>query len=1092
MSLLRVFAAYVVFGGAAFAQFESATVLGTIRDSAQSVIPGATATLQSTGTGVVMQQQTDTNGDFQFLNVRPGNYTIKVEKQGFATTAAEEFKVAVGTRQRVDLVLKVASVSETVTVTGAASALETDTSSRGHVMQSTEIVNLPLNGRSYADLALLAPGVRRSTLNITPDGGALRDASYNINGMRSSLNNFIIDGVDNNAYGTSNQGFSNQVVQLSPDAVQEFRIETNSFSAEYGRAGGGVINAAVKSGTNQFHGAAWNFLRNTNLNAVGFFKPRENRKPTLQQNQFGVTFGGPIRRDKMFFFADYEGYRRVRTALNLSTLPTMEQRNGIFGIPVANPLTGEVYMNGIIPQSAMTPFARKVLSELPAVNRSGIANNFESLPRQTDQNDKGDIRFDYYISSKVTFFFRYSHRLMTNFEPPAIPGPSGGNSNGNVRVLNYQAAYGLTYSISPRMMAEFRMGVSQTEGGKSPVFIGQPNATQTYGIPGLPTDPRFAGGLYAQSVGGYTQFGQQSSNPQFQNPYVINPKANFTYLAGRHSLKFGYEHQRLDTAIDDFNPKYGQDNYGSRFSVPVGMTSTNNLYNLADFMFGLRNRYALNNAVIVNYQQRMNFWYVQDDFKLNNKLTLNIGMRYEFATPQWERDNILSNFDPGTRTLLRAQSGSIYQRALVNPDKNNFAPRFGLAYNLTQKTVVRGGFGLSYVHFNRLGGENLLAYNLPGIIGVGVDQLPSQGRCAAGQSPANCFRPTQDGYPSNLLDPALTSTVTSRTNFIPSNTRTGYIMNWHFTVQRELARNLVLDVAYVGNRANKLVVLSDYNEARFNNAGENLTVNARRPVQGFGQIQIADPIGFSNYNAFQAKIERRFSRGFLFLNTFVWSKALDNASGHLETSGGDDSRISYTRRASYKGPSGYNQPFNNTMTLIWEIPFGKGKRFGNSMPVIADMVLGGWNISQTTTANSGLPINLIYSPVSRLQVGTIGNIRANVIGDPILADRPIKELYLDRNNVLEITSNNATVADPYGNVGRNVAVAPGYFATDMGIQKRFTVKEGMFVEFRGEMFNLFNRTNLLAPDSNRSSNTFGLINGSFPARQIQFALKLVF
>lgn len=961
-------------------------------------------------------------------------------------------------------------------------------------MQATQIVNLPLNGRSYADLALLAPGVRRSTLNVTPDGGSLRDASYNINGMRSALNNFIIDGVDNNAYGTSNQGFSNQVVQLSPDAVQEFRIETNNFSAEFGRAGGGVINATVKSGTNAFHGAAWDFLRNTDLNAVGFFKPRENRKPTLQQNQFGVAVGGPIKHDKLFFFADYEGYRRVRRALNLSTLPTMEQRQGVLGIPVFNPLTGESY-NGTIPLSAMTPFARKVLSELPAVNRPGTANNYESLPRQTDQNDKGDIRIDYYVNSKLSLFGRYSHRLANNFEPPAIPGPSGGNSNGFLRVLNYQAAFGATYVLSPKSVAEFRLGVSQTEGGKSPVFVGQPPASQTYGITGLPEDPRFAGGLYAQSVGGFTQFGQQSSNPQFQNPYVINPKFNFTRLQGRHSLKMGFEYQRLDTAIDDFNPKYGQDNYGSRFSIPVGVTSTNNLYNLADFMFGLRNRYALNNAVIVNYQQRMYFGYIQDDFKVSQKLTLNIGLRYEFATPQWERDGILSNFDPVNRKLIQAQKGgSIYDRSLVNPDRNNFAPRFGLAYNLTPKTVIRGGFGASYIHFNRLGGENLLAYNLPGIIGVGIDQLPSQGRCTASQAPLTCFRPTQDGYPTGLLNPALTSTLSSRTNFIPADTRTGYTMNWHFTIQRELGKNFVLDLAYVGNRSNKLVILSDYNEARFNNAGENLTVNARRPVTGFGQIQIAQPAGFSNYNALQAKIERRFSNGLLLLNTFVWSKALDNASGHLETSGGDDSRVSFTQRRSYKGVSGYNQPLNNTFTVVWDLPFGKGKRFGSGMPMLADLVLGGWNLSQTTTANSGLPVNLIYNAVSRLQVGTIGNIRANVVGNPVLSEsaRPIRELYLDRNAVQEVPNNTATVANPYGNVGRNVVVAPNYFGTDLGVQKRFKITEGVKIEFRSEFFNLFNKTNLLAPDSNRSSQTFGLINGTFPARQVQFALKLLF
>ncbi|HUQ93385.1 MAG TPA: TonB-dependent receptor [Bryobacteraceae bacterium] len=1094
MTIVRSLGAAIFFSALAFSQFDSATVLGTVRDSAQATIAGATVTLTNTATGVVTQQETDSNGDFQFVNVRPAPYVLKVEKTGFAAAAASPFTVTVGTRQRVDLTLQIASVSEAVTVSAAASQLETDTSARGHAMQATEIVNLPLNGRSYADLALLAPGVRRSTLNVTPDGGSLRDASYNINGMRSSLNNFLIDGLDNNAYGTSNQGFSNQVVQLSPDAVQEFRIDTTNFSAEFGRAGGGVINATVKSGSNQYHGAAWDFLRNTSLNAVGFFKPRENRKPTLQQNQFGATFGGPIKKDKMFFFADYEGYRRVRRALNLSTLPTVDQRSGNLGIPVANPLTGELFANGVIPQSAITPFARKVLGDLPAPNRAGLANNFESLPRQTDQNDKGDIRLDYYISNKLNFFFRYSHRLANNFEPPPIPGSSGGNSNGNIRVLSYQAAYGLTYALSARTVAEFRMAVSQTEGGKFPVFIGQPAASTAYGITGLPEDPRFAGGLYAQSVGGYAQFGQQSSNPQFQNPYVINPKGNLTQLMGRHSVKMGVEYQRLDTAIDDFNPKYGQDNYGSRFSVPAGTTSSNNLYNLADFMFGLRNRYALNNAVIVNYQQRMYFGYVQDDFKVNSKLTLNMGLRYEFATPQWERDNILTNYDPATNSLVQAKDGSLFDRSRVNPDRNNFAPRFGFAYNATPKTVVRGGFGVSYIHFNRLGGENLLAYNLPGIIGVGIDQIPSQGRCTANQAPLTCFRPTQDGYPSGLLSPAFANPLGIRTNYIPADTRTGYTMNWHFTVQREIVRNLVLDVAYVGNRSNKLVILSDYNEARFNNPGENLTINARRPVPGFGQIQIAQPAGFSNYNALQAKIERRFSKGFLLLNTFVWSKTIDNASGHLETSGGDDSRVSFTRRNSYKGPSGYNQPLNNTFTVIWEIPFGKGKRFGGSMPRIADHVIGGWNISQTTTANSGLPVNLVYSPVSRLQVGSIGNIRANIIGNPILPEsqRPIRELYLNRDTVQEILSNNATVADPYGNSGRNNVRAPGYFGTDMGVHKRFSVRESMFVEFRAEFFNLFNRTNLLAPDSNRSNPTFGLISGTFPARQGQFALKLVF
>ena len=348
------------------------------------------------------------------------------------------------------------------------------------------------------------------------------------------------------------------------------------------------------------------------------------------------------------------------------------------------PYTGERYLNGVIPQSAMTPFAVKVLADLPAVNRSGISNNYESLPGQTDQNDKGDIRYDQYVGEKFTGFFRYSHRLMNNFEPPAIPGPSGGNSNGNVRTLNYQAAFGGTYTISPRSVFEFRMAVGQTEGGKFPVFIGQPTVDKTYGITGLPTDPRFAGGLYAQSVGGYTQFGQQSSNPQFQNPSVINPKANYSHV-GRTPYPQG--RIRVAAALPPRSttstPSMVRITTAAASPSPPASAVRTTCTIVADFMFGLRNSYQLNNAIIVNYRQRMNFLYLQDDFKVSRKLTLNLGMRYEYATPQWERDMILSNFDPVNKTLIRSTNGGIYDRALVKPDRNNWEPRLGLAYNIT-------------------------------------------------------------------------------------------------------------------------------------------------------------------------------------------------------------------------------------------------------------------------------------------------------------------------------------------------------------------------------------------------------------------------
>ncbi len=1078
----RLFVLAAIGALSAWAQFETATVLGTVRDASGAVVADVKVTLENVQTGVVVTRNSDGNGIFEFVNVRIGRYKVSAEKQGFSRAVAGEFTVTVNARQRVDLVMQVGQVAESVTVTGAVQALETDSSDRGQVISSQQIVNLPLNGRSYADLALLVPGVRKSAISTS------RDASFNVNGLRSSLNNFVLDGVDNNAYGTSNQGFSNQVVQLSPDAVAEFKVQTNNYSAEFGRAGGAVINASIRSGTNQFHGSAWEFIRNTKLNAVGFFKPRENVKPTMVQNQFGAAFGGPIKKDKVFFFADYEGYRRVTTALNLSSLPTMEQRSGNLGVPVTNPVTGRQYLNGVIPQSDMSSFARKVLAELPAVNRAGIANNFESLPRRTDGNNKGDIKVDYYAGSKWTAFFRYSHRLLNNFEPPAIPGPSGGNANGNVRVLNYQMAGGATWTMDARSVMEFRLGIGKSEGGKFPVFIGQPPASVAYGITGLPEDPRFAGGLYAQSVGGYTAFGQQSSNPQFQNPLVINPKVNWSRLAGRHSVKAGYEYQAINTQIDDFNPKYGSDSYGSRFSAPA--SSTNNLYNLADFMFGLRNSYSLNNAVIVNLRQRMNFLYVHDDFKVSQKLTLNMGLRYELATPQWERDNILSNFNPSGPSLIQAKSGPLYDRTLVNQDRNNFAPRFGFAYTVSPKTVIRSGFGVSYVHFNRLGGENLLSYNLPGILNVTINQVPSQGACPAGKAPETCFRTTQEGYPAGLLDPTKVSTATTRTNFIPADTRTTYTMSWHFTVQREIARNTVLDVAFVGNRSNKLVVLTDLNESRLNNPGEGLSQDARRPIRGFQFVQMAFPGGWANYNSLQVKLERRFAGGFYLLNAFSYSKALDNASGHLEVQNGDNSRVAFSQLQNNKGPSGYDQRLNNTLTFVYDLPFGKGRRYGNNWRSgVSEFVLGGWRVTQITTVTTGTPVNLNYSPVARQLVSSSATYRPNLIGNP---KTPNGEWfnYLDPAMVVIVPT---AESNPFGNAGRNSIYGPGFYQTDLGLHKSFPLpKEGWNVEFRAEFFNLTNKTNLSTPNSSRSSNAFGTITSTSPARETQFALKLVF
>ena len=1074
-----------------WAQFDSAVVLGTIRDPQGLAIKGAQVRLDSVATGVRLAATTNNSGDFDFQTVRLGEYTLTVEAPGFKTGKSPQFRVTVGARQRVDMSLQIGTTSETITVDTAVAQLETETSSRGTVIGAQQIINLPLNGRSYADLALLAPGVRRSGISTS------RDASFNVNGMRSSQNNFVVDGVDNNSYGTSNQGFSNQVVQLSPDAVQEFRLETNNFSAEYGRAGGAVINATIRSGSNQYHGTAYDYLRNTQLNAVGFFKPLTG-KPTLVQNQFGATFGGPILKDKIFFFTNYEGFRRTQRTVAFATLPSLDLRAGRMGIPILDPITGAIYGDGVIPASRIGRYASAVVAGLPSPNLSRAANNYQSLPGFLQNSDKGDVRYDQYVSSKLNFFVRYSHRLLNQFEPAVIDGPSGGNSNGAVRVLNQQLAFGSTYTLSPTSILEFRMGISRSEGGKSPIFVGTEPLAKRLNIPNAPVDPRFTGGVYTQNVNGYTAFGVQSSNPQFQNPFVWNPKFNYTKLLGKHSLKAGYEYQRIETDIDDFNPKMGSDSYSGRFSQVAG-TPTNDAQFMADFLFGARSQYQLNNAVIMNYRQQMHFFYLQDDWKITRKLTLNLGLRYEFATPQYEAANRISNFIPGSNTLVIAKPGSIYDRSLVRPDKNNFAPRFGLAWSVLPKTVIRTGYGISYIHFNRMGGENLLAYNLPNVFNPIVDQRAPFSGSGAGlaactnldQAPLSCFRTTDNGYPNNFLNPANINQAAVRTNYIPGNIPTGYTQSWHFSIQRELGKNTVLDLGYVGTRGVNLMILGDLNQARPNAPTENLSLQARRPIQSFGFIQAAFGAGFLNYHAFQAKIEKRFSDGLYLLNSFTWSKAIDNASGHLETGNGDNSRVNYADLRNEKGLGGYDQPFNNTTTVLYELPFGRGKKYGSSWSKATDLIAGGWRLSAINFASSGTTVNLTYGPAAAFQVSGAPNYRPNIIGNPVTpAANRTENNWLNSANVLLPTDR----SQPFGNAGRNIVRGPRIDVMNFGLHKEFALTERFKLEFRTEAFNALNRTNFDSPNSNRSSGGFGTITSTNlnPARQVQLALRLAF
>ncbi len=1067
----------------ASAQFDTATVVGTVRDNTGGVIPGATVTLTNLDTGVAIVRVTEPNGSFEFITVRIGRYKMAAELQGFATAVADNVQITVGARQRVDLQLSPGQISETVQVTGAASVLETDSSQRGQVISARQAVELPLNGREYSALALLSPGVRLSALNT--GGFTPREGSFNVNGMRSTFNNFLLDGLDNNAYGTSNQGFSNQVMQPSPDSVAEFKVVTNNMSAEYGRSGGATINVAYRSGTNRFSGAGWEFYRDTKLNAAGYFLPTTGGKPPLERNQYGFAFGGPILRNKAFFFADYERFRQTRKLVAFQTIANPTQRQGILAVDVRNPITGAVFAAGTpIP---MTSFAQKVLSALPNPTRTTAALNYDLLQQFKSNNDKYSGKADFQIKASLTAFVRYGYRKVDNVDDPPLPLPSGGAGNAITYVTSKQFGSGFTWARSGSSLLEGRFGWSATQAGKNPHGLGTASALDAYGITGLPTDPRIAGGLPTQLISGFSDLGRQATNPQWQYPTLVNTKLNYTWVRGRHSLKTGYEFQYVQTQVQDVNPLYGRDAYTGQFSRPAGVAA-NTIYNLADFMFGLRSQYALSSILIADLRQRLQFGYVQDDFRVNDQLTLNLGLRYEYATPQWEKNNILSNYDPVGKKMIIASGGSLYNRALIDPDRNNVGPRLGLAWTVLPRTVVRGGWGVSYIHFHRAGAANILSINGP----QSVSAVASQSNPLA-----TTFRTTQQGYPAGFADPSQFNPLTANITYMPRDYSSSRVQSYYVSVQRELAANMVVDVAYVGNRADGLLMLGNYNQAVPNNSAGSLSLQSRRPIQEFSDITYSFNDGKSRYNALQLKYEYRMRRGLMLLNAFTWSQAKDNGAGTLEGPNGNTPgpQNLYDIDADY-AVSSYDQPYNNTTSFVWELPFGQGRKWLSEANPVVNGILGGWTLSGINTMTSGEPVTMTYSPAAAFQVSGIqqdfrgsNNYRPNVIGDPY-GDKNSITAYLSTTNVVIPTD----PSQPFGNSKRNSVRGPSFWQLDFVASKNFKIPVGpqTNLQIRFEAFNLLNRTNFRAPSGNRSSGAFGRITSTYDARQIQLGVKLTF
>jgi hypothetical protein len=1152
------------------AQYENGSLVGTIRDASGAAVSGAVVTVTNNATAVTAKATTNGEGDYELPSLHVGVYTISASAQGFTDAVANNITISVAGRQRIDLSLKVGATETTVEVSDVALQLETDTSERGQVITNYQSEAFPLVTRNYSDLLGLIPGSRQAPTAATTSSinSLTRAGSYNVNGQRSMFNNFLLDGLDNNAYGESNQGFDNQIIAVPPDSVAQFQVVTDNESAEYGRSSGATINVASQSGTNRFHGTVYEFIRNTDLNAAGFFKPLTVsntgatvpfKKPTFNRNQFGFNVGGPIVKDRLFFFLDYEGFRQVLKPLSVLTLPTQNELNGILVVPVKNPLNPSVvYPAGTpIPASAINPLSAQIIgyfkqiSGLPVsgLPSTGLASNDYAVQVPfTDNADKGDLRFDWQINPKSSAFLRISDRKENGVNFPSIPIPLDGQTNGKIRILDQQIAMGYTYLLGANKVIDARLGLDRTKAGKFNLSIGN---TAFNGIPGLPTSNAVvAGGLPSIGITGFTGFGRQSTNPQWQDPALIDPKVNFTWIKGKHSMKFGYDYEHSWMAVNDNNPLYGSFTYGGGYSNAGGSTVSDNYW--ADFLFGTTNAYSLANFYVAHLTQNVHNLYAQDDWHVRSNLTLNVGLRWEYGSPYADLYNRVSNFDPGSQTVLTTTPGAVagngitpvsyggtYGKTLVNPDYTDFGPRLGFAYAVDPKTAIRGGFGISYAHYTRAGSGDILGINAPQAQFATVTQIaPTANNHCSNPLPAqiipigattpSCYATADQGYPSGLVtgfNPA-----TDNITYIPKNTKDSYVESYFISVQRTLAKNTLLDIAYVGNHGVKLQGFLNANQLN-----PSVITNGKftRPFANWpSDITEALNEFYSNFNSLQVKYEQQFVGGLTLLNTFTWEHALDNASASLEgntPSPQDGNNI----RADYS-QSDYNLPLANITSLVYELPFGHTRKFLSSSNGLVNTVVGGWQVSAINTMQAGTPFNITYGPNSAQAVSPqiaatfrgANEYRPNhVPGQKVTQGRNNRAAntgyvnYINFNAFVlpPIKDAAGNVLSPFGNASRNPGRTPAFYQTDLSLNKKFsTPLESLKVEFRTEFYNLFNHTNLYLPGTISGSqgtttatvgaggttplgsivggipNGGGQITSTFEPRIIQFGLKIIY
>ncbi len=1069
----------LIFIQGAHAQVDAGAISGVVQDATGAVVVSANVKITQSDTGITSTFVTNGVGFYAAPSLHVGKYVVEVSATGFATQVRRDIDLRVQDRLNLDFTLAPGPTTTTVTVEAGAPILQTEESSVGHVVETETMQNLPLNGRNYIQLATLGAGTSPS------QRGAERN-TFIANGARAIQNTYLLDGVDNKNKIVGFDSSAAQSIEPVIDGVQEFKVQTSTFSAEFGQAAGAVVNVTMKSGTNEYHGSAWDYIRNSFFDAKPYFQVL-GQKPGYNQNQFGATFGTPVIKNRTFFFGSWQSLRSVVQAPQLATVPTLNQRNGVFTTTIYDPNStapspnGSGYVrtpfpNNVVPASLWDPVSTKLLALYPLGNLTGSTNFFSNQTERVS-NDQYNFRVDHRFNEKDTFFVRYSRTEGENVLPAPLPPPSSLASE--VWPDARSVAASETHVFRSNLINEFRFGYMLTREIQQVPGV---NQNAEFGINGAPDYPEVHGlptfaitGLNTLGTTGpgalplsATGSGNLPLNKQGKNLQFFD---TLSWIKGRHTLKFGADIEQVTLyAYVTLQARPAFTFTGVYTQNPQSTSGTGAAF--ADFLLGWVNSYQVSTRPRNWSRQHTVEGYVQDDWKVSSRLTLNLGLRYELAMPWYELNNQQSDFilDPGPAygLLVTASDAGRYglRNSFANPEAKNFAPRIGLAWQLTPKTVVRSGFGLFYGRAD----ENLGISNRP------TNNPPFFVRSINTGDQIHQLITLSGGIPANILNP--NNVVNSNVNSWPIHMPLPYTWEWNLNLQQQLGRGFTAQLGYIGSGSHNLYVDPNFNQPQ---PGPG-SIPSRSPFPAYSSILAYLPIDRSNYNSLVAQIERRFHSGFSFLAAYTWSHSLDYG-GQVSDSTDYGPQNPFNWTTNYAS-SNFDVRQRFSASYIYELPFGRNKPWLNQQGV-ARALFGGWQLSGVVAVQTGLSFTPIlgYDPTN---TGTTA--RPNVIQGGAL--------YPANQGPSDWFNNSAFVAPAqytYGNAGRNILRGPGLHNSDIGLQRPVAIRERFRVLFSAELFNMFNTPQFGLPANTVGTATTGVISKvSTPERQFQFGLHLDF